>query len=278
MLASLLLGPIGSAEAQEPGRTGHPPGVERGTLPHPYNLTAILATDYPDRLYIIDGAELEVQSINPGGQILHRYGGWGSGSEALDLPLALFARENTIFVLDQGRPAIVWLDFQLHQVGDTRLPQYLEPIGFVRNNQRQFWVIIQGRPGLHLYDDHGTLLTVIGDQASGDDAIFAPQMITSGNGKLLVWDDHRQAVCMLNVAGAVEAWLQFDNLASPYDLVFADNTILLLTDDAIVTWAVESGLRHVHALDQPLIHIFNIEGQVFTISSEGEIGAFTAQP
>jgi hypothetical protein len=221
---------------------------------------------------------MEVQSVDATGQVHYRYGGWGTGAEALDLAIALYASENSIFVLDQGRPSIVRLDLQLNQITETELPQEYEPLGFVRDSHRQFWIIMEGRPGLHLYDDRGSLLTVIGDQTSGDDGILAPLLIASRNGRMAVWDDHQQAVCVLSESGVVERWLQIDEVADPVDLVFAGDVAYILTNEGVMSVAVDTGDRRFLRVELPLIAIFQKDGQLFTVDSEGTIGAFTAQP
>ncbi|MFC1481785.1 hypothetical protein ACFL6E_06025 [Candidatus Neomarinimicrobiota bacterium] len=220
---------------------------------------------------------MEVQSVDETGMVRYRYGGWGTGSDALDLAIALYSSENSIFVLDQGRSSIVRLDLQLNRVSNTQLPLDIEPIGFIRDSHRQYWIIVEGRPGLHVFDDHGALLTVIGDQTSGDDGILAPLLIASYGGRLAVWDHHRQSVCVLSEAGVVERWLQIDEAANPIDLAFAGDTVYILTNAGIIAVALETGERRFQKMDLPRIALFQMNGQLFTVDSEGTISAFTAK-
>ena len=219
-----------------------------------------------------------MQAVDAAGLVRFRYGGWGTGPEALDMAIALDAGENSIFVLDQGRRSIIWLDLQLNRIAETQLPQDDEPVGFVRDSRRQFWIIMEGRPGLHLFDDQGALLTVIGDQTSGDDGILAPLLIAAYDGLMAVWDDHRQAVCLLSESGAVERWLPIGEVVRPIDLAFTGNAIYILTDEGVMAADITTGERRLHRLEPPVIAIFPKDGQLLTVDSEGTISAFTAQP
>ena len=131
----------------------------------------------------------------------HRYGGWGTGSLALDLPRELRVAENSVFVLDQGGPRILRLDARLNPVAVTLLPEGRMPLSFIRDTQQRFWVAFEHYPGLQLFNDDGILVDEIADESSGSEAVLHPVLMAASQSEIAVWDPIDRTICLFYHSG-----------------------------------------------------------------------------
>ncbi|MCH7858622.1 MAG: hypothetical protein IID14_02865 [Candidatus Marinimicrobia bacterium] len=174
----------------------------RHPLPSPADgLVAVKAAPWDDSFYYLDSHNLEILAADIHGTVHYRYGGWGSGVDALDLPWALAVAENSIFVLDQGRNQIIRLDPRLNPVAVTPLPDDRLPIAFVRDIRQRFWVLFEHRAGLYLFDDNGTVLDVVADETSGAAAVYHPTLLTATPTGIAVWDSVAEEVLGFHLSG-----------------------------------------------------------------------------
>ena len=191
---------------------------------------------WPDRFYYLDTARMEVLAADGKGQVLHRYGGWGSGPHALDLPIGLLAAENSVWVLDQAAGKIVRLDSRLNPVAELPLPGNGLPSHFVRDAWQRLWIASEQRPGLTIIDDTGRLVDRIGDGSGSGGLVQHPGLLVADGESVLVWDPVARELVTVALSGTIA---RRTALAIP-GLVLAlaphAGGVAILTDQAVWRW------------------------------------------
>lgn len=204
-------------------------------LPSPADgLVAVKAAPWDDGFYYLDSHNLEVLAADVHGTVHYRYGGWGSGVDALDLPWALAAAENSVFVLDQGRYQIIRLDPRLNPVAVTPLPDDRLPIAFIRDIRQRFWVIFEHRAGLYLFDDNGTVLDVVADEASGAAAVYHPALLTETPTGVAVWDPVAKEVLGFHLSGSLHWRFPIEHGGPFLAMTSLDASIFLVAENEVL--------------------------------------------
>lgn len=205
------------------------------TLPAPADgLVRVAAAPWNDNLYLLDGLRLEVLAVDADGRLLQRYGGWGTGALALDLPRDMAVAENSVFVLDQGGYQILRLDSRLNPVATTPLPEDRLPCSFIRDGRQRFWVIFENLAGLYLYSDDGTLVDVVADEASGTAAVLHPALIAGSYGRVAVWDPVEAVIYLFHLSGQLDRRLPLQREPSVLAMVWIGELLLLATPEGII--------------------------------------------
>ncbi len=216
-------------------------------LPSPTDgLVAVEAAPWDDGFYYLDSRSLEVLAADVTGAVHYRYGGWGSGVDALDLPWALAAAENSVFVLDQGRIQIIRLDSRLNPVAVTPLPDDRLPIDFIRDTRQRFWVIFEHRAGLYLFDDSGGQLDVVADEASGAATVQHPALLTETPTGVAVWDPVAKEVFGFHLSGDLDWRFPIEPGAPLLAMTSLDASLFLVAENEIILLNRED--RQLHRL------------------------------
>ncbi len=205
------------------------------TLPAPADgLVRVAAAPWSDGFYILDGLRLEVLAFDTHGRLLQRYGGWGTGALSLDLPRDLAVAENSVFVLDQGGHQILRLDSRLNPVAATPLPDDLSPDAFIRDERQRFWVTFENRAGVYLYQDDGTLVDVVADEASGAAAVHHPALLAGSPARVAVWDPADAVVYLFHLSGRLDRRLPLPGEWPILAMVWADEQLLLAAAEGLI--------------------------------------------
>ncbi|MFB0515784.1 MAG: hypothetical protein ACETWG_04160 [Candidatus Neomarinimicrobiota bacterium] len=192
-------------------------------------LVQVAAAPWGDGLYFLDGLRLEVLAADAHGRLRQRYGGWGTGALALDLPRDLVVAENSVFVLDQGGQQILRLDARLNPVSTTPLPGDQLPLAFIRDAQQRFWVTFENQAGLYLYADDGTVLDVVADEASGAVAVLHPSLLAASDNRIAVWDPIDAIIYLFHLSGRLDRRLPLQWERPVLAIEWAGERLLLAT-------------------------------------------------
>ena len=205
---------------------------------------AVTLPGWPSTLYLLDMDRSELVLIDSDGALQARYGGWGSGAQGLDYPVALLAAENSIWILDQGTQRILRLDPRLNEVATLLLPEGSFPLAFARDRQQRFWVARDSEPGLQLIDDAGLLLQAVGDGKAGTAIIQRPTHMAPFSDGMLVWDALSLELLRINLSGHIESRQPLEIEGEVLDMAPSGGTVLLLTPNAL--WRLDGpALRRV---------------------------------
>ncbi len=210
--------------------------VETARIPLAFpvdGLTRLAATPWGDRFYLLDEQNLEVLAVDRSGTVTGRFGGWGSGPQALDLPRDILFAENSLFILDEGQRRILRLDMGLNPVAATPLTIDRRPLAFTRDSQQRFWVLFENMAGALVLSDDGSRLDLVGDEAGGNALVLDPTHIAQGRHRLAIWERSTAEVVIFKSSGALMERLPFPGPSQLRDLVLFDGTIVLLTEDGL---------------------------------------------
>lgn len=188
---------------------------------------------WPSALYLLDIDRSEIVLLASDGAVQVRYGGWGSGAQGLDYPVALLAAENSIWILDQGAQRILRLDPRLNEVAALILPEGSFPLVFARDSQQRFWVARESEPGLQIIDDAGALLQAVGDGKAGSPIIQRPTRLAPVSDGMLVWDALLLELLRINLSGHIESRQLLDIEGELLDMAHIGGAVLLLTSKAL---------------------------------------------
>lgn len=227
--------------------------------------------------FVLDQLRMEVIAFRADGEVAGRYGGWGTGSMALDFPLSIEAAENSLFVLDQGRRQILRLDPQLNPVAITPLPAEHLPVAFVRDTQQRFWVSFENRAGVLLIDDRGTLLDVIGDERSGGTAVHHPALLAPTAAGTAVWDEVNGSLFLYQLSGRLLRQISLPDVKGVLDMAVLDVWLFLLTSDGCLAIDTESGRTRLLAGCDGVISIVSRSPYLYGLHQEGKLLQFQLQ-
>jgi hypothetical protein len=206
-------------------------------IPLPQEMTGAIraaAAPWSSNYYLLDGLQLQIVAISPSGEILYKFGGWGTGTLALDLPVHLIAAANSVFVLDQGKRQILRLDAMLNPVAYTPLPDEQLPLSFCRDVQRRFWVIYENQEGIFIYDEAGNLLDRIADRTDGLALILNPTLIASSPEAVAVWDSIDDMLYLFRLSGQFMEKRSLPGNPSLKAMVWQDGQLVLSTGDQLL--------------------------------------------
>lgn len=209
-------------------------------------LARVSASPWDDRFYLLNELSSEILAANSRGRLEYRFGGWGTGSMALDLPRELLVAENSVFILDQGGFRILRLDARLNPVTVTPLPEERIPLTFIRDSRQRFWVAFENYPGLQLFNDEGLLVDELADESSGSAAVLHPALLAASQSEVAVWDPIDRTICLFYHSGQLHHRLPLPEFQSVLALTWAGQLLLV---------ASEEGLLAVHPINgdvQPL--------------------------
>ncbi len=255
--------------------------VETARIPLPFpvdGLTRLAATPWGDRFYLLDEQNLEVLAVNRSGVVTGRFGGWGSGPQALDLPRDILFAENSLFILDEGQRRILRLDAGLNPVAATPLAIDRRPLAFTRDSQQRFWVLFENMAGAVVLSDDGSRLDVVGDEAGGAAMVLDPTHIARGRHRLAIWERSAAEVVIFKTSGALMERLPLPAPSQLWDLVLFDGTIVLFT---------EGGLQQLDPVTRQYRYLGNagcplaldaIPGGLVTLDCEGFIRVLQLAP
>lgn len=245
--------------------------IDEITLPA-NGISSIVASPWDDLIYALDSENMEVLALSPEGSIVYRYGGWGSGTQALDTPVAILAAENSVFVIDQGNRKIVRLDARLNPVSITPLPSDDWPLDFARDNQQRFWVIYEGVPGIRILNEAGAEVDVLGDANSGAHAMIQPQIISYSGSIMAVYDADAHVVQLLSMSGRSTA--SYTNLphGRPLNLAILDGEPWVLSGAAI------SNLVTGQQLIGDFINFAVESRRIYALRPDGRLGVYRISP
>ena len=248
-------------------------------LPAPAEgLESLVAATWGDGFYLLDGLSLEVVSIDGRGVLQRRFGGWGDGPLSLDFPRDLAVAENSVFVLDQGRHQVLRLDARLNPVSSTPLPDDQFPAVFARDARQRFWVIFENRAGLHLFDDQGTLLDVVGDETSGTAAILHPTLIAVSPNEVAVWDAVESSISILHLSGQQRRRLPLEWGGALRAMVWSDRHLMLAADHALLQFDPADGTVRPLALSEDAIDLAYRSPTLYGLVASGAVHAFQSTP
>ncbi|UCD37745.1 MAG: hypothetical protein JSW54_13145 [Fidelibacterota bacterium] len=204
-------------------------------LPIPFSgLAKVAAAPWGEDFYFLDDQALEVAAIDREGRRLNRYGGWGTGSLSLDMPVCLALAENSVFVLDQGKYQILRLDARLNPIVTTPLPADWLPLTFIRDARQRFWIAFEGQSGLYLYDDEGVLVDVVADEASGTAVVLQPTLLAVGSSGVAVLDPFEAVIYLFHLSGQPIRRLAITARQPVLSMVWAGDKLLLTTGNELL--------------------------------------------
>ncbi len=237
-------------------------------------MTRIAANPLVDTFYLLDDHNLEVIAVGGSGQITGRYGGWGGGAQAFDLPRELLFAENSLFVLDEGKNQIIRLDANLNPVAVTPLPEDRRPLAFARDGQQRFWVLFENVTGAYIFNDDGDRLDIVGDEAGGGSAVLDPYLLGYDNDKLAIWDRDRGELAMFRTSGSLAGRFPFPEQFEPDQMAVTDSAVFLLNETHIKRVNLESRrYSDLNNIGHPQA-ISKIPGGLVTMDSAGIIRVF----
>lgn len=207
------------------------------TIELPPQLTGVVrvaAAAWSANYYLLDELLLQIIAVSPRGEILHKYGGWGTGTLALDLPVQLDAVENSVFVLDQGQRQILCLDAMLNPVSVTPLPNDRLPLSFCRDVQRRFWVIYEDQGGIFVYDEIGGPIDRIADRTDGLAPVLHPSLIACTVNMVAVWDSIEDMLYLFSLSGQFMGKQSLPGVPSLVAMIWAGEQLLLATSDQLL--------------------------------------------
>ena len=224
-------------------------------------VTKVAVPRWPNRFYYLDTARMEVLVADGKGQVLNRYGGWGSGPHALDLPIGLVAAENSVWVLDQAAGKIVRLDSRLNPVAELLLPDTGLPSDFVRDAWQRLWIASEQRPGLAIIDDMGRLVDRIGDGSGSAGLVQHPGLLAADGDAVLVWDPVARELVTIALSGTIARRTALAIPGRVLALAAHAGGVALLTDQAVWRWADGELVRAAE----------NLHGWVDLVAHEGTL-------
>ena len=229
--------------------------------PDSETVTKVAVPLWPNRFYYLDTARMEVLVADGKGQVLNRYGGWGSGPHALDLPIGLVAAENSVWVLDQAAGKIVRLDARLNPVAQLLLPDTGLPSHFVRDAWQRLWIASEQRPGLTIIDDTGRLVDRIGDGSGSAGLVQHPGLLAADGESVQVWDPVAHELVTIALSGTIARRTALAIPGLALALVPHAGGVAILTDQAVWRW-----------LDGELFLVAeNVHGWVDLVAYEGAL-------
>ncbi|MEE9163109.1 MAG: hypothetical protein V3U35_09105 [Candidatus Neomarinimicrobiota bacterium] len=255
--------------------------VAKGSIPLPApaeGLVSLVASTWSEGFFLLDGLSLEVLSVDGQGDLRRRFGGWGDGPLSLDFPRDLAVAENSVFVLDQGRHQVLRLDARLNPVSRTPLPEDYFPALFARDARQRFWVVFENRAGLHLFDDQGTLLDVVGDEASGSAAILHPTLIAASPNEVAVWDAMDRSISILHLSGRQRRRLPLEWEGAVRAMVWSDEHLILAADNALLQFDPADGTVRPLALSENAIDLAYRSSTLYGLVPSGAVHAFHSTP
>ncbi|MFC1484043.1 hypothetical protein ACFL5M_01030 [Candidatus Neomarinimicrobiota bacterium] len=194
----------------------------------------VAAAAWSSNFYLLDELQLQIIAVSPRGEILYKYGGWGTGTLSLDLPVHLIAVENSVFVLDQGQRQILRLDAMLNPVAVAPLPDDRLPLSFCRDVQRRFWVIYENQAGIFVYDEAGGLIDIVADRTDGLAVILHPSLIASSHQGIAVWDSIEGTLYIFRLSGQFVGKRSLTDDQAPIAMVWVGGQLLLTTGDQLL--------------------------------------------
>lgn len=245
--------------------------VEEITLPA-NGISFIVPSPWDDLFYALDGENMEVLALSAEGSIVYRYGGWGSGIQALDTPVAILAAENSVFVIDQGNRNIVRLDARLNPVSITPLPSDDWPLDFARDNQQRFWVIYEGVPGIQILNEAGAEIDILSDANSGGHAMIQPQIISFSGSIMAVYDADAHHVQLLSLSG--NRMVSYTNL--PHGRLV--NLEMLDGEPWVLTGAAIANLATGQQLTGDFINFAVESRRLVALRPDGRLGVYRITP
>jgi hypothetical protein len=194
----------------------------------------VAAAPWSTNFYLLDELQLQIIAVSPRSEILYKYGGWGTGTLSLDLPVHLIAVENSVFVLDQGQRQILRLDAMLNPVAVTPLPDDRLPLSFCRDVQRRFWVIYENQAGIFVYDEAGGLIDIVADRTDGLAVLLHPSLITSSHQGIAVWDSIEGTLYIFRLSGQFVGKRLLADDQAPIAMVWVGGQLLLTTGNQLL--------------------------------------------
>jgi hypothetical protein len=238
----------------------------------------VAAAPWSSNLYLLDELQLQIIAVSPLGEILYKYGGWGTGTLSLDYPVHLIAIENSVFVLDQGQWQILRLDAMLNPVAVTPLPDYGLPLSFCRDVQRRFWVIYENQTGIFIYDEAGGLIDVVADRTDGIAVILHPTLMASSPEGIAVWDAVEGALYIFRLSGQFVGKRPLIDDQAPIAMVWERGQLLLTTgDQLLVLPSLEAVITPVAGTSN-LVDLTARSPQIIGLDPSGVLRVFRPRP